>query len=252
MPWLISYKGIQRVGGRAGTSWSLAAPLEQQGGEHLLHTADLSGLIGVHIGSELEDGFFLSRAAHAEELAHHGDGALVVPDHKREEQAVEFGASRAVQLPQLLGGQHPGHHDRVIHAWHRPARGVHVWNRLVPVPQPALHEDDLVTLADNDALAEGAHGPIRAMRGRPPGDQHGLRMVVDHAGHELRVRRGITGATAIDPGLCRRGGGVAPVAGRKLPGEGPWVAVAHAAAMAATTPTTSVWGNGLFIRLVSF
>src|SRR5205823_466123 len=66
---------------------------EHEIGEHALHALDLRGLIGEYIGGEAEHRFFLSRAARGKQLIHHGDGALVMPDHVLQEQPVELRAA---------------------------------------------------------------------------------------------------------------------------------------------------------------
>ena len=111
----------------------------------------------------------------------------MVPDHERQGQAVELGTPRPIQLRELLSGQHSGHQHGRIHARHRVVSGVRLRNGLMPLPEPALHEGDLVALAYDDSLAQGAHGRTRSVRGRPAGDQHRLRVVADHAGHEVHV-----------------------------------------------------------------
>src|SRR5256885_3669936 len=123
---------------------SLWAPVESF--EHAVHAVDFGGLVGVHVGGEPVHDLLFAPALRAEQLVHHGDGTLVVLDHELEEQPVELGTPRAVELRQLVEGQHAGHHRR-LHARHRVVSGVRLGHGFMPVPEPAPHEDDLVALA---------------------------------------------------------------------------------------------------------
>src|SRR5215471_5266280 len=96
---------------------SLAVRPEQQRGQHALHAIDLGRLVGVHVGREPEDHLLFPRSR-AEQLIDHRDGAAVVLDHELQEEPVEVGPPRLVQLRQLLRGQHPRHDHRRVHAAH--------------------------------------------------------------------------------------------------------------------------------------
>ena len=50
-----------------------------------------------------------------------------------------------------------------------------------------LHRRDLVALADDDPLAEDRDVRARAVRRRPAGHDHGLRVMRNHARHEVHV-----------------------------------------------------------------
>jgi len=123
-----------------------------------MHPIDLGDLIDVDVGRELEDGVVLRGSLRAEQLFHHRDRAFVMLNHEREKKPVELDASRAVELRQLLGGQHSRHEhrSRIVHAGHRVVPHVRVRDRLPSLSKPALHERDLVTLANENSFAEGA------------------------------------------------------------------------------------------------
>ena len=166
--------------------------------QHRLHPGDLGGLIDVDVVGELEHGLVLGGAVGAEQLLHHGDGALVVLDHEGQEQAVEVGPSRLIQRLHLVFSEHAGHQH---HRW-RPSHHsipVGLRHRLAAVAEPALHGRDLVLLGIDDPLGQGAHRWAGAVGGRPAGHHDGLGMVADHAGHEVHVRLGIGMAGAVGP-----------------------------------------------------
>src|SRR5256712_2258114 len=91
---------------------SLSTPVEVV--QHAAHVVNFAGLIGVHIGGEPEDGPVLGGPRGGEQLRHHRDGALVVLNHEREEQAGELPAARALRPGHLVGGQHAGHVTRAV------------------------------------------------------------------------------------------------------------------------------------------
>src|ERR1700754_1688119 len=60
-------------------------------------------------------------------------------------------------------------------------------HRLATIAKPVAHELDLVTLSNDLTLAQGADVGARAVRSCPPGDEHRLRMMRNHAGHEVHI-----------------------------------------------------------------
>jgi hypothetical protein len=77
----------------------------------------------------------------------------------------------------------------MIHSLHHVAARIGRGNVLAMFPQPALREHNLVILRDDDAFAQHAHRGARAVGRRPSGHLDGLRMMADHAGHEMHVCR---------------------------------------------------------------
>ena len=88
---------------------------------------------------------------------------------------------------------------------------------LAAVAQPVAHELDLVALGDDLPLAEHAHVGPRAVRRGPPGNQHRLRVMRNHAGHEIDVGLAVGLAHEIGPGL---GLGCLPRPGLRPRGRG--------------------------------
>ena len=132
---------------------------------------------------------------------------LIMPD---QEQPIELRPARAVERGHLLVGQHARHQHVVLHAvhLHLVARRRRVGHGLAAIAQPGLHHRDLVALADDDALAEDRDVLARAVRRRPAGHDHGLRVMRNHARHEVHVGVGVgkrpsPGGVACRPG--RRG-----------------------------------------------
>ena len=132
-------------------------------------------------------------------------------DHEAQEQLIEVRAARLVQLRQLRIGEHPRHHVGRIHSGHHHVFGIGVRHGFVPRGEPAREQGDFVFLTGDDALAQRAHGRGRTVCRRPPRDQEGLRVMVDHARHEVHVRGRVVTARAIAhrrwKGLGRSGGG---------------------------------------------
>jgi hypothetical protein len=106
------------------------APFEHEGGEHLLHAVDFGGLVGVYVGGDSEDGFFLAGALRAEQLIDHGNGSLVVLDHEPQEQPVEVWALARSSCASCSAANIRASY-RVIHARHHVVRRVHHRNRLI-------------------------------------------------------------------------------------------------------------------------
>ena len=117
----------------------------------------------------------------------------MVFDHALEKQPIEFAPFRGREPVHLLRRQHAGHQRRA-HRMVRMRRG----NLFPARRQPSLHHLDFVGLRDLDALRQLPHG----VTGRPAVDQvghlHGLRMMADHALHELHVGGGMPNARAVD------------------------------------------------------
>ena len=110
----------------------------------------------------------------------------MVQDHVLEEKAVERDAFRRIELLELLLGQHP------VHLHRAPRRGVR--GDLSVRPKPVLHDADLGHLRLVDLVGELEDPRVGPMRLGHPGHVDGLRVVGDHALHELDVGYGIDGA----------------------------------------------------------
>jgi hypothetical protein len=61
------------------------------------------------------------------------------------------------------------------------------------IAEPALHGPDLVALRHGDTGAEHLHLASGTMARRPAGHRYCLRMMADHALHELHISRCIVG-----------------------------------------------------------
>ena len=81
-----------------------------------------------------------------------------------------------------------------------PAR-VRLGHRLIPILQPLAHQTDLRRLRHRDAPAKDLERLARAVRLGPLGHLHGLRVVADHARHELDVGGGVRATNAVDARL---------------------------------------------------
>ena len=75
----------------------------------------------------------------------------------------------------------------MIHPLHDVAARIGGRHILAVLPQPALGERDLVILRDDDALAQHSHRRAGTVRWRPPRHQDRLRVMADHARHEMHV-----------------------------------------------------------------
>jgi hypothetical protein len=63
---------------------------------------------------QLEELRLLAAEPLGQQSLDHDHGAFVVADHVLEEEAVELGAARALELGELVGGEHAGHQLGVI------------------------------------------------------------------------------------------------------------------------------------------
>src|SRR5215213_10395772 len=146
---VISLSSVKRESDR---SRSPRPGTESECGEHLLHPHDLGRLIGADVRGQLEYALLLRGAGRVEQLLHHRHGALVVLDHEAEEQAVELGAARGIELLHLLLGEHARHQHLVLHAVHRHAHrtGLRLRHGLAALAKPPLHAGDLVLLLVGD------------------------------------------------------------------------------------------------------
>ena len=79
--------------------------------------------------------------------------------------------------------------------------GVGGRHRLATIAKPVAHELDLVTLSDDLALAEGADVRARAVRSGPPSDEDRLRMMRNHAGHEVHIGSAVGLTDEVGTGL---------------------------------------------------
>ncbi len=107
---------------------------------------------------------------------------------------IETSPASLAQLGHLLRRQHPGHRRHRRHVHHSGHAGVihlrhvvHHGNSLAALAQPGLHEADFVGLRDADPLAELLHILAAAVFAQQIDHLHCLRMVVDHALHEIGI-----------------------------------------------------------------
>jgi hypothetical protein len=146
------------------------------GRQHLLHHAD--PVVWSAKTSEAKRNTVSSwRPARAEQVLDHRERALVVLDHPGEEQPVERRAPCLVDCLEFIDCQHAGHEHLVLHPLHQHLHGSRGGRRdgRPLVPEPRLHEHDLVRLPDDDALAEALQVGARPVRGSPLRDEDGLR-----------------------------------------------------------------------------
>ena len=77
---------------------------------------------------------------------------------------------------------------------------------LPAIAQPLLHHRDLVALPDDDALAQDRDVLAGAVRRRPARHDDRLRVMRNHAGHELDVGVAVRQLPEAGRGLVDRGG----------------------------------------------
>ena len=113
----------------------------------------------------------------------------MVLDHTEKELAIELGASCLIEIGHFLVGQHSGHQHVVFHAvhFHLHARGFCIGRRQAAIAQPLLHRPDFVGLADNNPFAQDGDILARAMRRSPACHDDRLRVMRNHASHEVNV-----------------------------------------------------------------
>ena len=131
-----------------------------------------------------------------------------MPDHALEEQPVELGPARLVERGHLLVGHHARHQHLVLHAvhLHLVPRGRGVGHGPAPVAQPLLHRRDLVALPDDDPFAQDRDVLTGAVGRRPARHDDRLRVMRNHAGHELDVGVAVRKLPEAGRGLMDRGG----------------------------------------------
>ena len=113
----------------------------------------------------------------------------MVLDHSGKEEVIELRAPGLGEGGHLFGREHAGHeHVHVFHVGRAHLAVVHLHGGgFAAAFEPSLHEADLVGLRDGDLLPEGFQDRALAAGAQERDHVDGLRVVHDHALHELDV-----------------------------------------------------------------